>query len=250
MAHTIQMLTLGANDPPVNEALVLRSIVTSLEVGTQRVYSVNVLATEFHVKKRGLYDLITICSPFGICSRLTNATIEWFGLDRAQGTIDELRMTVQTAGRKTGLEAFFWDSPELSIPGIALAVVKLFFYLSVKSLDLRKVAKFFAQEPSKYKTMIRKMYTVAFGLELERIIRRTDVVSEIRFNWPIHAVPSSGLPGLSLMVNTANEVQDEQRYEQRRREFEELTVTPMEASQSRGLPPPDSMIPCHRLVFT
>jgi hypothetical protein len=238
-------------DSPVNEALVLRRIVAMLEVDTQRVHSIETLAAEFGMKRRGLYDFLSICTAFGICHRELNTEFEWFGLDQSSGTVAELRNQVQSEGRKTSIQSFFNCTMELSLPRIAIAVVKLFFYLSVKSLDLRKVAKFFSQGPTKYKTMIRKLYTAASALELAQIVRKTSVVSEIRLITPIQAVQSSDMVGLGFMLNTDREVEDERRYEQRRKAFEELCTRPTALPECRTrLPAPQAFIPWSGLVFT
>jgi hypothetical protein len=124
----------------------------------------------------------------------------------------------------TTLQGLFNYSADPSLPKISTAVVKLFFYLSTKSLDLRKVGKLFAQGNTKYKTMVRKLYTVAAGLELAGIVRKTDVVSEIRLNAPLHLANTTGSMGLSFLLNSRKELENEVSYERRRKEFEEICL--------------------------
>jgi hypothetical protein len=243
-----------ATDSPVNESLVLRGIVAMLESNMQHVHSIEAIAAEFGIKRRGLYDFLSICTAFGICHRGLNTDFEWLGLDQSKTAIDELRIQIQSEGRQIAIQSFFNGTTELSLPSIANAMVKLFFYLSVKSLDLRKVAKFFSQGPSKYKTMIRKLYTVASALELAKIVRKTCVVSEIRLNEPIQALETSALPGLGFLLNTPNEVEDEKRYAQRRKQFDELCMGKEGQSECRTrLPSPQPFIggnPWRNMIFT
>jgi hypothetical protein len=176
------------------------------------------------MKRRGLYDFVSICAVFGICQRSSSNIIEWFGLDRASDAIDILRAEVHSDDRKTTLRGLFNYSADPSLPKISIAVVKLFFYMSVKSLDLRKVGKFFAQGNTKYKTMVRKLYTVAAGLEIAQIVRKTAVVSEIRLNAPLHLAGSDSQLGVAFVLNTRKELEDKVGYERRRKEFEDACL--------------------------
>jgi hypothetical protein len=117
-------------------------------------------------------------------------------------------------------------SIDSSLPRISMGVVKLFFYLSVKSLDLRKIGKLFSQGKAKYKTMVRKLYTVATGLELAGIIQKTSVVSEIQLLIPLHVTEIPCTMSISFFLNTRKDIDERTIIEQRRKEFEAVGMMP------------------------
>jgi hypothetical protein len=106
-----------------------------------------------------------------------------------------------------------------SVPRIAVSVVKLFFYLRVKFLDLRRVSRFFAERRTKYKTMLRKVYTVASCLEIVGIVKKTSVVSQIQLSIPLDSEISALELNITSLLNTKEEVEEQKTCERRRREF-------------------------------
>jgi hypothetical protein len=229
--------------PAINESLILKGFVQAMETHSAPLKSLETIALDFGIQRRSLYDFISICSVFGICQRTTGNTLEWFGLHRASPAVDAIRAEVDAQGDNLTLHQLFNYAAEPSLPRIATAVVKLFFFLSVKFLDLRKVGKLFAQGQTKYKTMVRKLYTVASGLEHAGIVKKTTVVSEIQLNLPLKSPLPGNQLGLSYVLNSQTELHEQQRYERRRTEFEEFCggaparvvgQTPPRASRSPG----------------
>jgi hypothetical protein len=132
----------------------------------------------------------------------------------------------------------FNNSIDPSLQRLAVAIIKLFFYLRVKFLDLRKVGRLFSQRNTKYKTMLRKLYTVATGLELTGIIQKTRVVSEIQLVAPLEGDHDVIQLGLGSILNTKEELEEEHACARRRQEFEEV-CTELSGGMARrcSLPP-------------
>jgi hypothetical protein len=94
-------------------------------------------------------------------------------------------------------------------------------------LDLRQVGKLFSHRKTKYKTMLRKLYTVASSLEIAGIISRTSSVAEIRLNLNAKAVPERSPMNVMSLLNTESELLNGQLYEARRKAFlAEILVQP------------------------
>jgi hypothetical protein len=110
-----------------------------------------------------------------------------------------------------------------SLQRIGIALVKLFFFLGAKSLDVRKVAKLFAHGKTKYKTILRKLYTVVAALEIAGIIQRTAAVSSIELKAVVQR-QRGGLNQLSVdeLLNSPEEISMVQKYERRRKLLEEF----------------------------
>jgi hypothetical protein len=215
----------SAVNTSVNESLVLRTMVLSLQCHPGHSRSIESLASEYGLKKRCLYDFVGICSVFRICHRTSDNQLEWFGLGHAQDVIGRIRDDVAAEASTAPLHQLFRNWADPSLPALATTVVKLFFYLSVGSLDLRKVGRLLAQGKTKYKTMVRKLYTVATCLERAEIIRKTAVVSEIQLNAPLHAARPGTMMDLASVLNSEKELKGLDACEARRRDFGELGLT-------------------------
>jgi hypothetical protein len=213
-----------SEDPtdPMTEALVLKRLVRHLESHPHSPISIDSLAHEFDIKRRGLYDFITICSTFDICRRITHNSLEWCGISRSIPILKTIRLECRQEPPDRSLKEIFNYSLDASLQRIAVAVIKLFFMLKLKFLDLRKVSRLLAQKNMKYQTMLRKLYTVVSGLEVARIVHKTEIVSQIQFLVPLDI--GIELPELKVcnLLNTQDDIEDQKRSEARRKEFEEL----------------------------
>jgi hypothetical protein len=181
--------------------------------------SIDDLAHEFGIRRRGLYDFISICCTFGICRRSSNNTIEWISVNRMLHVVTALRIEAQAESGESDIKRVFNYSLDFSLQRIARALVKLFFYLHVKFIDLRRVSRLFAQRNTKYKTMLRKVYTVATGLEILGIVRNTSVVSEIQLKSALDSENCTGQLKVSSILNTQEQLENERVCARRRREF-------------------------------
>jgi hypothetical protein len=207
----------------VNETPILRELVRQLELGHHPVMSVDEISRSYGVKRRTLYDFIGIFSVFGICRRSLNNSMEWLGLSHIVRSLDDIRHQVQADSGRSTLVSLFNYAANPSLSHISEAVVRLFFCLRLRYLDLRKVARLFAHGQAKYKTMLRKLYTVVCGLELAGIVSRTDIVSQIKLNVPLD--DATGAPiGLAAILNTQEEIDCAIGIERRRKEFDQIAV--------------------------
>jgi hypothetical protein len=215
-------VSLDSSSATSNQALAIRGLVYALENQHPPPISIEGLATQFGIRPRGLFDFVNICSVFGICRRDPNARLEWCGLQCAASAIDQFRYEVEMAGDSPELIELFDYSLNPSLQRIAHALIKLFFYLNVKSLDIRKVGKIFAHQKTNNKTMLRKLYMVVEALEIVQIVRRTAVVSEIRLNAPLQLIVDSPQLTLGGLLNTPEELMRGQGYEKHRKILEQF----------------------------
>ena len=207
---------------PVNEMLALKAMVKEISKSNSKIFNLNVLCNSYGIKRRGFYDFLSIGQVFKICQRHSNDNFEWYGFGNTERELENIKKEVKGA-KDTSVKTFFDCSMNSSLQNIALSVVKLFYYLNQKTLDLRMVAKLFAQGPTKYKTMLRKLYTVAAGLELSEIIGKTNKVAEIKFLYPLQESKPNPLDIMS-MLNSKDDQMLEEVYKRRRNEFNDLTI--------------------------
>jgi hypothetical protein len=225
----------------MNDNIALQRIFRHLEGSPRSIRSIDGLTQEFGIRRRGLYDFISICSVFGICRRISNSQIEWEGADRSIVQVNAIRVESQQEPNESNLKDVFNYDLDSSLQRIAVGLVKLFFYLRVKVLDLRQASWLFAQRNTKYKTMLRKVYTVATGLEIVGIVKKTIVVSEIHLIVPLDSGESVGGFDLSSILNSEEQILQQKLTEQRRRDFEvicgEFREIQKEIEASEGVRP-------------
>ena len=221
---------------PVNEMVALKAMVKEISHSNTQVFNLNALCNTYGVKRRGFYDFLSIGTVFKICQRHSNDNFEWYGFQNTSHELELIKKQIHS-NPNISLKSFFDCSLNSSLQNIALSVVKLFYYLNQKTLDLRMVAKLFAQGPTKYKTMLRKLYTVAAGLELSEIIGKTNKVAEIKFLYPLQDKKPNPMDIMSMLNSKEDQIQEE-LYQRRRAEFNDLTCDRRYLAGGVIVPPP------------
>jgi hypothetical protein len=181
-----------------------------------------VLAFEFGIRRRSLYDFLGICATFGLCRRISSSNIDWHSLNHAMPKINAIRIEAQN--ETADIKAVFDYNLDASLQRIAVGLIKLFFYLSVKFLDLRQVSRMFAQQAAKYKTMLRKVYTVAGSLEIVGFVKKTNAVSEIQLEVPLHSENCEGGLNVSSILNSEEQLEHQRVCARRLRAFEAVCL--------------------------
>jgi hypothetical protein len=209
------------DSPVVIESAMLKRTLDQLENHLGVPVAVDDLARLPGLKRRCVQECLAVCSVFGICQKRSTRSFQWYGRHQASCAIAQLRDEVIRDARMRSLREIFDCSNDPSLPHLATALVKLHIYLGAKFLDLRKVSRLFCRGILKYKTMLRKLYTVTSILALIAVHRRTASPSEVQFTYPLRPVVDSGL-SLEILLNTQAELEEGQICERRRREFEEI----------------------------
>jgi hypothetical protein len=134
--------------------------------------------------------------------------------------INSIREEAEAEPFDKPLTAVFNDTLDFTFQRTAVALIKLFFYLRMKFLDLRRVSCLFSSGTAKYKTMLRKLYTVSMLVSLLEIVRKTTTASEIQLNVPLDSENASRGLNVLGMLNTETQLAMESVYHARRNEFE------------------------------
>jgi hypothetical protein len=207
--------------PIVNEVLNLKHLHSYLETAPGRMHCIDHLADQFNAKRRGIHDFVGVCSCLGVCQKVTGNSFEWVGSGMAAKVVSQVYESMK---KEPGDVTDFLRTPiDQSLSSVTLALIKLFFHLGIQYLDLRKAARLFAQDRIKYKTMLRKLYTVVSGLEIAGVLRRTQTVSEIQLNLDPRRQTKHVSYSISSVLNTEHEVSEEQRFYRNRRQFERMS---------------------------
>jgi hypothetical protein len=203
----------------MNDGVALRRILRYLELGPKRQHAIDTLAHDFGIRRRSLYDFISIFCVFGICRRDANGSVEWVAMNCSIQIVNTLRCEAEREAPNSEIKEVFNAALDSSIQRIARSLVKLFFYLRVKFLDLRQVSRLFAQWNTKYKTMLRKVYTIATSLEILGIVKKTNVVAEIQLIVPLDSEIREPTLNVQGLLNTYDQISHEKVCDRRRRQF-------------------------------
>lgn len=180
---------------------------------------ISYVCEKFAIKRRIVYDFISIYAAFNVCRRYESDLFEWYGLKSIQGNFSKIKESVKEETRP--LISAFSCADDCSLPTIAKFIVSLFFYLSVKCLDLREACALLSAERGNYKTILRKIYTVAMRLEVGKIVSKTKKVAEIRLiDWKEDSHFSSF--HIRSFINTAEELNAHRILMQRRQEYDRI----------------------------
>ena len=206
----------------INETSSLRILVSKLETLIGKEFNYLSLCSQFSVKRRVLYDFIQIVEPLAIIDRKNNNLFVWNGISNFQTVIPTLLSNLQNETLSHSFVNIFSCSNDSSLVHITILLLKLFCYLNTKTLDLRSVAFLFTQGPTKFKTLIRKLYTVSTSLEVVGILSKTSKVSEVKLLVPELLIRNQNQNiGVQALINTTEELQQFEMFEQRRKEFNE-----------------------------
>lgn len=212
-----------ANSASQNESNHLRTVIEEINRRPRRVYEICELCLEHNIKRRGIYDFLSISTAFGICKKVSSDKFEWIGLNNFESMIQQVARFVEVEAKVRTIGEMFNCSINSSLQNMALCVVKLFLYLGVKFLDLRQVGKLFSGGVAKYKTMLRKLYTIVSCLEIAGIVSRTNTAAEIKFNFTTLLNQPKTSISMQSLLNTEEELETESVYERRRKEFENFS---------------------------
>ena len=229
-----------------NESLPLKNLVTILEKNSKNTqYNISILCETKNVKRRSLYDFIVVASAFNACCRKSNNEFEWKGLHFFKETIPLLAKHFETEFRYHSIQVLFDCSNQPTLAKLALSLIKLFVYLNENIIDIRQAAKLFAQQGAKYKTMLRKLYTVISCFEVADVVSRTNSSAEIRLLIPF-TQPNSVYSIQSLIQNKdTNSSTNMNVYDSRRSQYKALVGSPAVFTLAHTVLPPLQ----HQTVF-
>lgn len=228
--------------PVINENRNLKIAVDRMEGQRGCVQMLPELCKVHNIKRRVLYDFVSIMEKFGCCTRVNNERFLWKGLHLAKDAFEKLEVKYQAVCDDTDVRASLCCDTDPSLPHISEVIMSLFCYLKVSTLNIREICQFLTNGGSKYQTMLRKLYTVAARLEVAGLVAKTNNSGEIK-------LCDNRLGGkkhirLVDMINTEKELQMESMFTQRRKEYsggdKSISSSGTSHSTSSGLTPQGS----------
>lgn len=216
-------------ESPANETAALKHLIRSISAFPPKIYSTNELSQQYNCKRRGMFDFLCVGNIFQVCRKISNENFEWLGYHNVKNVLISIAQSQDVHSKSSVIEDVFDCVNTSSLSNLAFCVVKLFFFLNTECLDIRQISKLFSRNGAKYKAMLRKLYTVITGLELCEIVSRTNNVAEIKFRYPLSSFyekKDTNLLSINSMLNTTEDLEEENMFKARRSKFNNLTYDP------------------------
>lgn len=151
------------------ESVSLSSILSYLEMRCNDKIDVNDIVSQFCVKRKTVFDLMSIMCSLGIASKSGPCEYTWKGIERIDDAIVFVMQTREGAPVRTLSQEFFC-AKDASLGNISLSLLKLFVALGVTKLELRSVAGLFVDD-GRYTSMLRRLVTISSCLQAVGILR-------------------------------------------------------------------------------
>ena len=119
----------------------LKAAISNIDRDSNKVINVNRISQEYSVKRRNLYDFLSVASLFGICTKKMNDTFFWVGFHNLQTKIQEIYDKFDIKWGIKSISELFNLNFSSSLQSLAFNIVILFHYMHVETIDLREVAK-------------------------------------------------------------------------------------------------------------
>lgn len=184
-----------------NESLNLVSAIKEMNKNIGQAFDINLTCERFGIKRRMFFDFLSISSSFDIIQHRTNDIFIWNGSTLPPDVIKSFRAIMKD--ETTSIEELFSCFDNSSIRKVSSNLILLFSYLQTNILDLRDVGKLFTQGKNNYKTMLKKLYTIASALECLGILSKTGRTAEVKLN-VLELIPNAqqNIADLNTLLNT------------------------------------------------
>ena len=230
--------------PALSESMYLRAVCAEMEEKAGRSFLLPDLCETHGIKRRALYDFISMMEKFGCCTRVTNDHFVWNGLSEANATVSELQKKCEDISCSESVRQSLSCEKNSSLPHIGEVIITLFLYLRVPTLNIRDICSFLTRQTGKFETILRKVYTVAARLEVAGLVTRTQNNAEIKLCASKRMKEQK--VGLADVINTHNELQMENIYVERRKAFAGEVSPPssggLSAEATAGASPPEVVV--------
>ncbi|OHT04044.1 hypothetical protein TRFO_28542 [Tritrichomonas foetus] len=202
----------------VTETINMKEAVVEMEEKIGEKLLLNDFCEKYGIKRRVMFDFLSIMNSLNICTRFSNDEFQWNGAKLDYTLISNIKKTVQHDTRPIQQVINCGEKTDLNF--VCYNLISLFFFLDYDVLDHRKVAKLLAPSGPAYRTMLRKLYTISSSLETIGFISRTGKPAEIRLSNIFFEMPTNNVQISSLLNKKRDEIDV---YEKRRMEYEAVT---------------------------
>ena len=151
------------------ESVSLSSVISYLERRCNSKLDVNDIVSQFCVKRKTVFDLMSIMCSLGIAAKSGPGEYTWKGVEKIDDAIVFVMQTREGAPVRT-LQQEFFCAKDASLGNISLSLLKLFTALGVTKIELRSVAGLFGHD-CRYTSMLRRLVTICSCLQAVGVLK-------------------------------------------------------------------------------
>ena len=204
--------------------------------------TITYLSTQFSISRRRFYDVFNVLESMGVCQKVGIDAIHWIGLSNVKDTLARLRQELDIDNPEKTLDDLFTREKLIGIGRTNARLLMLFPALRVRRINLKKAAELLAHGVVKYRTMLGKLFQIAYIVRAVDVVKRTATNCEIElredlYDFPVYPeVPldepdpaPEGELSVSMLLNRPPPNQVPPWILERRRRFEQCPIYTMTA---------------------
>ena len=204
--------------------------------------TITYLSTQFSISRRRFYDVFNVLESMGVCQKVGIDSIRWIGLSNVKATLAQLRRDLDIENPEKTLDDLFTRDKLIGIGRTNARFLMLFPALGVRRINLKKAAELLAHGVVKYRTMLGKLFQIAYIVRAVDVVKRTATNCEIElrddlYDFPVYPeVPldepepvSEDKFSVSMLLNRPPPNQVPPWILERRRRFEQCPIYTMTA---------------------
>lgn len=145
------------------------------------IIQLNEMSSFAGIEKRRLYDLFNTLSALDVCRKIGTHRYVWEGMNQIPKKLVSLGVDIELNSMSCQNEGLFhiMDSPH--IKNLTEEFVKFMIYYGIETFILKDIAVMMANSSENSKSLLRRLYLVAFYFERIGIISHNEKSGEYRF---------------------------------------------------------------------
>lgn len=149
--------------------------------GKEHVIQLNEMSYFSGIEKRRLYDYMNSLSALNVSQKIATHKYLWKGMSQIKPQLIQLGMEIELKSFDSADYNIFQlpESPNIKV--LTSHLMQYCLYYGCDTFMLREVAMLFSNSPENTKSMIRRLYLVAFFLERLGIIKHLCKTGEYHF---------------------------------------------------------------------
>ncbi|OHS93026.1 hypothetical protein TRFO_40649 [Tritrichomonas foetus] len=162
---------------------VFRQLIYESEKYKPRNITIMAIAREYNIQHRRVYDFYNLLTALGVCKIMQKGQLSWVGLSAIEPTLMQAYASVEAdSANKKDIKEVFNVGSSPSLGSLAINFIKMYFYLNVDTISMRKVSKIFHDGKADMKSLERRLYLVLNFLEIIGIVSHASKTGVYKLN--------------------------------------------------------------------
>lgn len=152
--------------------------IKSCLVNKQKRYDIRETSQTLGFRQRRFFEVIGVFEAIGICQKIDPDSFMWVGFGNVKTKIENIAIQYGAFHPEYTLNDIFSNNGKISVQRITEEFLLLFIALELRRINVIEAAKYLSRNNDKQKTTRCKLYQVAAVLEIAKVIKKTENISE------------------------------------------------------------------------